>query len=172
MGTGAADIPRALLRGAARQHTHLEIVASDVRPEIVEAARRRSGSVAGLEVRLDPADRIAAPDGAFDVVHASMVLHHLEPWAAAGLLREMRRVSRRAVIINDLDRGQLWWLGARLLTALGTSNRYTRNDAPLSVRRAYRASEISSLAEQAGLVQRACHWTRPRYRYALVFEHV
>ena len=42
------------------------------------------------------------------------------------------------MIVNDLDRGWLWWAGAWLMSHLLTSNRYTRHDAALSVRRAYR----------------------------------
>ena len=94
--------------------------------------------MAGLEIRLAPGDHLDADDASFDVVHSSMVLHHLEPAAAVGLLAEMRRVARRAVIVNDLDRGRHWWLLARLLVAVTTRNEYTRHDAPLSVRRAYR----------------------------------
>ena len=101
-------------------------------------------------------------DSSFDVVHSSMVLHHLEPAAAVGLLAEMRRVARRAVIVNDLDRGRHWWLLARLLVALTTRNAYTRHDAPLSVRRAYRAAEVREMAARAGLVERASHRTFPR----------
>ncbi len=171
VGTGAADIPRGLLRRASSRQLQLEISATDVRPEIIELARLRAPPVPGLELRLAPGDHLDPDDASFDVVHSSMVLHHLEPAAAVGLLAEMRRVARRAVIVNDLDRGRHWWLLARLLVALTTRNAYTRHDAPLSVRRAYRAAEVRTLAARAGLVQRASHWTFPAYRYALVFEH-
>ena len=33
-------------------------------------------------------------DGAFDVAHASLVVHHLDPDAVDRLLREMARVAR------------------------------------------------------------------------------
>lgn len=169
VGTGAADIPRGLLRRAARHGAGLEIVATDVRPEIVELARRRMPA-AGLDVRLTSAERLDAADSSFDVVHSSMVLHHLEPAAALAQLREMARVARRAVIVNDLERGTVWWLGAHLLTLLATGNRYTRHDAPLSVRRAYRRSELSAMAGSVGLAHRATLRTLPGYRYAMVFE--
>jgi hypothetical protein len=98
------------------------------------------------------------------------VLHHLEPPEAVKLLREMARVAREAVIVNDLDRARPWLLGAQILSRLATRNRYTRHDAPLSVRRAYRPDELAALAKRAGLREGARLWTRPRYRYALVFE--
>ncbi len=170
VGTGGADIPRALVDEAARSNTALEVVATDVRPEIVACAWQTAADEPSFEVRLAAADRIDEPAGAFDVVHASLVLHHLDPVAAVALLREMGRVAARAVIINDLDRGRHWLLMARILTRLTTRNEYTRNDAPLSVHRAYRPNEVVRLAARAGLVQERRLWAWPRYRYALVFR--
>jgi hypothetical protein len=87
-------------------------------------------------------------------------------------MREMARVARRAVIVNDLDRSRRWLIGARLMSLLLTGNRYTRTDGPLSVRRAYRPAELIRIARQAGLVQERLLWARPRYRYALIFRHL
>ena len=67
------------------------------------------------------------------------------------LLREMGRVARLGVVVNDLDRTRLGWIGAWLIGHLLTRNRYTRSDAPLSVLRSYRAVEAKALLLSAGL---------------------
>ncbi|MGI8927997.1 MAG: methyltransferase domain-containing protein [Candidatus Limnocylindrales bacterium] len=170
VGTGAADIPRYLRRSSAYRYP-LTVVAADVRPEIVEVARRATSRTPDLVVRLGSPDGIDEADGSFDVVHASLVIHHLEPPEAVRMLREMARVASRAVIINDLERAKRWLIAATLLACLTTRNSYTRHDAPLSVRRAYRPNELRQLAERAGLVEEARYWARPRYRYAITFRH-
>jgi ubiquinone/menaquinone biosynthesis C-methylase UbiE len=170
VGTGAADIPRHLLRQAARHGIELAVTATEVRPEVLDIARGHSAATAQLLLEEGRTDGLDHGDNSFDVAHASLVLHHLEPPAATHLLREMGRVCRRAVIVNDLDRARRWWLGAWLLTRLTTANRYTRNDAPLSVRRAYRPNELSALAAGADLREVARLWDRLGHRYALVFE--
>jgi ubiquinone/menaquinone biosynthesis C-methylase UbiE len=169
VGTGAADTPLAVVRRAAAAGIRVDVVASDIRAEIVDFARRQAAATAAIQIEQAEPDHLAAADASFDVVHASLVLHHLEPPDAAALLGEMARVAARAVIINDLDRARLWWAGAWLLTRTMTGNRYTRHDAPLSVRRAYRPDEVRLMAERAGLRESARHWSLPRYRYALVF---
>jgi ubiquinone/menaquinone biosynthesis C-methylase UbiE len=170
VGTGAADIPRYLARRARAKGYDMEITATDVRPEIVALARERTTDPA-LEVRLDRPEAIGAPDASYDVVHASLLVHHLEPGTAAGLLAEMRRVARTAVIVNDLERRTVWLAFAMLLTLAGTRNRYTRNDAPLSVRRAYSLDELTALAARAGLRPAATYRTVPHHRHALVLVH-
>ena len=70
---------------------------------------------------------------------------------AVTLLREMGRVARLGVVVNDLDRSRLGWVGAWLIGHLLTGNRYTRHDAPLSVERAYRPDEMAGMLREAGL---------------------
>ena len=112
IGTGAADIPAALARSVPKHGPQLAISATDVRPEIVAAA---TTSVAASKVTVRLGRLEDERDGGFDVVHASLVLHHLEPAAAVSLLREMRRVARVGVVINDLQRGRRWALGVSLV---------------------------------------------------------
>jgi ubiquinone/menaquinone biosynthesis C-methylase UbiE len=152
VGTGAADIAVALR--AAGRGRRVEVVAVDNRREVLDAARSLSPSLAatdGLELAIADGRDLPFPDGAFDVAHASLVIHHLEPGEAIGFLCELKRVSRRGVVVNDLVRGRLYWAFAWLGARLITRNRFTRHDGPLSVRRAYTLPELRALLLAAGL---------------------
>ena len=154
VGTGGADIPVSLLADAVRRGRSLRVEAIDSRPEVIEAARLARPAlnrVAGLSLRVADGLALPYPDGAFDVAHCSMVVHHLEPAEAVALLREMARVARLGVVVNDLVRGRLFWTGAWVMSHAATRNRLTRTDAPLSVRRAYSREELRGLVEEAGL---------------------
>jgi SAM-dependent methyltransferase len=154
VGTGAADIPLALLARARVTGRPLSITATDSRPEILAAARRARPAIdrtAGLEMAIADGRALPYPDAAFDVAHASLVLHHLAPDEAVAFLRELRRVARHGIVVNDLVRGRLFWIGGWLLIHGMAMSRYTRNDGPLSVRRAYTRSELFELLATAGL---------------------
>lgn len=154
VGTGAADIPVALVRAAASTGRELRVTAVDSRREVLDAARavnRRLASTPGIELVLGDGRSLPWPDRSFDVVHASLVLHHLEPRDAVAFLAEASRLARRGVVVNDLVRARRHWLGAAVLLTLATRNRYTRHDGPLSVRRAYTRVELRALLAAAGL---------------------
>lgn len=84
-------------------------------------------------------------DASFDVVTCNLFLHHFHGDMARQLLAEMRRVARRAVLINDLERAWIPYWFIRLLAA--RFSRITRYDGPRSVRQAYTAAELDQLAQ-------------------------
>jgi hypothetical protein len=68
-------------------------------------------------------------------------------------LREMRRVCRGRLVVNDLARTPLAlglvWLATRVLPMHWMS----RHDGPLSVRRAYAPAELGDLFGAAGVTR-------------------
>ena len=107
VGAGACDIPLAFA-GARGPWRSVDVTAVDSRPEILDAARRIEPALVGRrDVHLDVADGRALPfpDGAFDVAHASLVLHHLDPVEAGRFLRELGRVASVGIVVNDLAPG-------------------------------------------------------------------
>ena len=169
-GTGAADIPVALLRSREPWAADLTVTAIDARLEVLEAAVAVHPAVArDGRLTLEVADGTHLPygDAAFDVAHASLLAHHLDRDSAIVLFREMARVARRGVVVNDLARGRLAYAGAWLLTRVATRNRYTRHDAPLSVRRAWRLEEMVELLAAAGLQPVGAWHGLARHRYAI-----
>jgi hypothetical protein len=95
----------------------------------------------------------------------SLALHHLETEQAIRALAEMRRVGRRLLVVNDLERSRAGLGGAWLFSRVLTRNRLTRHDAPLSVRRAYTRAEALALARTAG-------WVDPVVRAVVPFRFV
>jgi ubiquinone/menaquinone biosynthesis C-methylase UbiE len=163
VATGSADIPRALRAWLARRFGLVTVVATDLSPQILRLAGHTPG------VNLAAADGMQLPfaDRSFDLVACSLAVHHFAPAEAVALLRELGRVARAGVLVNDLVRSRLGYLGARLLGNALSSNPLTRHDGPLSVRRAYTRAELLELARSAGLVQvRISHDLG--YRVALV----
>jgi ubiquinone/menaquinone biosynthesis C-methylase UbiE len=95
-------------------------------------------------------DALALPfgDGAFDLVSCSLFAHHLDPHQLAQFAREALRVSRRAVLINDLVRHPvhlaLAFAGYPIMRS-----RVAWLDGLTSVRRAYVPAEIRSVLASA-----------------------
>lgn len=168
VGTGGADIPAALIAWARAHGLELSVEAVDASGSIIELARTAHREEPDLHLEVADGRSLPYPDDAFDIGHASLMAHHLDPDELARFLAELGRVSAVAVIINDLDRARRWLAIAYLITRLFTRNRITRYDGPLSVRRAYSPTELSAIASRAGLREVAHLRGFIGHRYALV----
>ncbi len=109
---------------------------------------KNSGASAAANAIKSPVvgDALALPfqDASFDLVDCSLFAHHLLPEDLVKFVNEGLRVSRIAVLINDLVRSPLHLAVVYAAMPLFRS-RITRHDAPASVRRAYTRKEISQL---------------------------
>lgn len=163
VGTGFADIPRALVRWARERDLPVEVTALDQHARILELARRTCAGYPEVHVQRADALALPFPDGSFNVVLASLLLHHMEGHEPVRLLRELNRVARRAVIVNDLRRGRWPFLVTRVSLRLLSRSRFVHHDGPLSVRRGFLPHELLELAQAAG-------WMRARVSRQVFFR--
>ncbi|HEY0303497.1 MAG TPA: methyltransferase domain-containing protein [Longimicrobiales bacterium] len=155
VATGSADIPLRIAQWARRHQHAVRIVASDIHPQMRELARRRCRDYP--EITVESANALALPyeTESFDASLLSLALHHFEGTQQTQVLREMARVSKRLVLVNDLERTRLNYVGARLLAlTYWHSNRLTRHDGPLSVLRSFTRAELQAIGRNAGLGDR------------------
>ena len=148
-GCGGGDMAALLGRWARRKGFRPRVVAVDANPAIAALAEERYGGE--LDVQVGDMRALELGDESVDVATCSLVLHHFDPADAVRALRELRRVARRGVVVNDLVRTRVGLIGAHAVAQLLTRNPITRHDAVLSVHRAYTRREFGVLLEEAGL---------------------
>src|SRR5574337_1125574 len=151
IATGGADIPRAICRWARKRKLPAAIEAVDQNDRVLAAAANWSIDFPEIRLRQAQAPPLPYQDRSFDYVIASLFFHHLTEAEGILLLREMARVARRGLLVNDLLRSRLAWLLTTMTTRLLSGNRLTRHDGPMSVLRGFRPLELRRMATQAGL---------------------
>jgi SAM-dependent methyltransferase len=150
VGTGGADLAVAMeSRGLSRGRT-VRVTAVDRDPAAARVAARTAAAARHVLVVLADARALPFADRSFDVVTSSMFLHHFAEADAAALLASFAKVARRAVIVNDLERGALPWAFIAVAARLARRSALFVHDAPLSVRRGFTVSELRALARRAG----------------------
>ena len=145
VAAGFGEVPRTAGEQLAHRGITLDITDLDRMPS--HLARGHRALVA---------DALSLPfrDGAFDLVSCSLFAHHLEPAELARFACEASRVSRCAVLINDLVRHPahltLVYAGFLLMRSY-----VSRVDGLASVKRAYVPQEMRAiLASSLGSSQR------------------
>lgn len=151
IGTGGADLPLHMIAHGERRGIRVNVTAIDRDPAAADFARRIARDDPRVRVLLADAKRLPFRERSFDVVTASMFLHHFDHGAIVDLLRRFRRVARRSVVINDLRRHRLPWAFIAIASRLTFRDAMFRHDAPLSVLRGFTDGELLRAAREAGV---------------------
>jgi len=161
IGAGGNDLQE-ILRPLGRR---FDVTALDINP-LMHGFAARHGHVSRPVT--GSAHTLTYEDRSFDIVHASLFLHHCTDQQAVLLLRRAARIARLGVIINDLHRHVFALAGISLLTALFARSPIVRNDARISVRRGFTRREFATIVQSAfaGDSTLSWHWA---FRWCLLF---
>jgi ubiquinone/menaquinone biosynthesis C-methylase UbiE len=140
VGSGAGDLPARLGEFLRAAGLAAKVVALDRDPTAVALARRE-----GLPVVLGDALRLPFADRSVDLVTAVKFAHHFNGPSLHRLLSEMARVAARRVVVLDIRRHWVAYLGIVAWSRAFTRDRLVRHDGPVSVLRGFTAAELSAL---------------------------
>jgi SAM-dependent methyltransferase len=142
VGCGSADVPAAVVRGLGRpmlavgfdaKRLHLQEVPREVAPV--------QGDVARLPFR----------PLSFDVVTASLFLHHFTDEALPELLRSLFALARKALVVNDLQRAWVPYLFGRAVFPPLFRSHVSVTDGLLSIRRGFTEHDLGEAFARAGI---------------------
>jgi ubiquinone/menaquinone biosynthesis C-methylase UbiE len=138
VGTGLADIPGEAARAAAKRHVQLRTVAVDEAESLLHAARPLVDHGICADAR-----HLPFADASVDVVTCSQVLHHFPDEEIPGVLHELHRVARHAVVVSDLRRSWIAATGFWLVTWPLGFHPVSRHDGFTSVLRGFTTGELA-----------------------------
>ncbi len=151
IATGGGDVPLGLWRLAQKSGVEVDILGIDISSCALEVAQARAKRAkASLQFAQADALRDELP-GDHDIVICSLFLHHLDEGDATALLGRMAAAARHRVLVSDLVRSSVVLMLVAAASRLVTRSTVVRTDATRSVRAAFTAGELRTLAGQAGM---------------------
>jgi SAM-dependent methyltransferase len=142
VGSGSGDVPVALRRALGGR---LTAVGVDIKLLHLQAAPAEL-----LRVVAD-AHRLPFSPGTFDVVTASLFLHHFDQSALPDLLRSLYALARRALVVNDLRRARVPYVFGRAVFPFLFKSRVSVEDGLISIRSSFREPELRAAFAAAGV---------------------
>lgn len=156
-GSGGGDMLRRIASKAGE--SSIELIGVDLNPWAKKSAEL-SAEVSGLneqatQIRYATANIFSfEPAKPVDIVISSLFTHHLSDEQIVRFLRWIHTRARRGWFINDLHRHPLPYHFIKLATRGFSNNRLIRNDAAVSVARAFTKHDWQRLLDRAGLLNR------------------
>lgn len=158
IGCGGGDTLLNIARWARKKNIAVELTGIDANNYIVAYAQKRCAPFP--EIRFEHHDVFSDTFARqqYDITICSLFCHHFTDKELITMFRQLHQQSGIAVIINDLHRHWLAYHSIKYITALFSKSRMVKYDAPLSVWRAFKRTELKSLIEQARITSYQLRW--------------
>ena len=167
IGFGGGDSIKQLSKFADNSNQLLFFYGVDMKTDCINYAEANLASLKNKKLICDDYRNIApALLEQIDVIHCSLFLHHLTDNEIISLFK-FGKEHGCILLANDLHRNWLAYYSIKFLTALFSKSWLVKNDACLSVRRAFRKSELESLLQQAGYTNYSVKWSWA-FRYIVI----
>jgi len=150
VGSGGGDMLRQIWAYAKERNPSLDLVGIDINPWAKQAAEQATPNEAPIRFETLDLFSLDATDRA-DFIISSLFAHHLSDHELVRFLQWMDHHATRGWFINDLHRHPLPYYFIKYVVKFFCRNRLIKHDAPLSVARAFIASDWLRLIKEAGI---------------------
>jgi len=140
-GSGLSEV----LLSLEKKYFHLDLFSLDMNKRACLYAKHISPN---LNIVCGNVLNLPFKNNSFDIVHASLFLHHFNEEEMEKILNSFNEKARLGIVINDLRRSVLAFAGIKILTWLFSKNSFVKNDGPLSVKRSFLKKEIKQLLSE------------------------
>ncbi len=159
VGFGGGDFIKIFSKFSDRNDLKLFFYGVDLKTDCIKYAEENLASLPNKELICDDYRNISPSLlEKIDIIHCSLFLHHLSNEEIIGLFK-FGKDHGCMILANDLHRNWLAYYSIEFLTALFSRSWLVKNDAGISVRRAFRKNELESLLKQAGYKKFFVKWS-------------
>ncbi|MBX2895349.1 MAG: methyltransferase domain-containing protein [Cyclobacteriaceae bacterium] len=167
LGCGSGEMLRIIGRIAKKQNRTVTLQGFDANPHITTYATTHSNGFKNISFFAANVFDAKFQQQSFDIIIATLFTHHFTDQQLTELLRAWKQQARVGIIINDIHRHPLAYYSIKWLTLVFSKSEMVKYDAPLSVLRAFKKSDLEKILNGAGIKHYTLRW-RWAFRWQLI----
>ncbi|MFC4096709.1 methyltransferase domain-containing protein [Euzebyella saccharophila] len=169
VGCGDGEMLRRVVKWARDHSVQLKCYGVDLNPVSLELAQEKSRSYPEITYLNRNVNDWDANDMPVDIILCTLTLHHIEDAQQKQFLNTLQELSRRAVIINDLQRSKLAYVLFGWFSTIFMKTKMAKHDGKVSIRRGFVKQDLRKLAESLPQANHAISW-QWAFRYIWVIR--
>lgn len=151
LGCGSGDSMRAYADWARKNNFKVQLTGVDMNADVIEYLKKHCSTYPEITgITADYQDFLDR-NSSVDIVHCSLFCHHLNEDELLKMFTYFSEKVTTGFVINDLQRNWLAYYSAWVFTRLFNGTILAKNDGPVSVLRAFKASELKHLLGKANI---------------------
>jgi 2-polyprenyl-3-methyl-5-hydroxy-6-metoxy-1,4-benzoquinol methylase len=168
LGCGGGDILKLVAKWAVKKGYDVELIGFDANPHIIDYAKENCIGLPEITFAIQDIFSDEFKSQKFDIILCTLFTHHFHEDDLAKIFKQFKEQSNLGVIINDLHRHWLAFYSIRILTILFSKSDMVKNDGPLSVKRAFKKSDLKQIMSNTSITKYSLKWMWA-FRWQLIF---
>ncbi len=169
IGCGGGDMLKLMAKWLAKQGFPATLWGIDANDFMIKFAQKRTQNITNIHYIQENIFSENFQQRQFDVVTMTLFCHHFTDAELLGLFKQLKNQARIGFIINDIHRHWFAYHSIAWITRLFLQSYLVKNDAKLSVWRAFKKQELVNLLQEAGYTRFSIRW-KWAFRWEVVVE--
>ncbi|HTF80326.1 MAG TPA: methyltransferase domain-containing protein [Cytophagales bacterium] len=164
IGCGAGDNLKAIHQWGKEQGYRLKLYGLDIKADAVQYAQKNTDDLS-IHYIVDSYENLESIPYSFDIAICCLFCHHFHEDALKKLIQILSKKCNIGFVINDLHRHWIAYYFISWVAKLFSKSYLFKNDAPLSVARAFKKKDLDLLLNEHGPYHIQWKWA---YRWLVV----
>lgn len=158
LGCGSGDILKLIRKSISKKGFAAALTGIDANPNIVAYAKEHTPDSAEINYESVNIFSDDFRNKNFDIVTGTLFFHHFTDAQLIDFFRQLKKQVRLGIIINDIHRHWFAYYSIKWLTQIFSKSTMVKNDAPVSVMRAFKKNELKNILFQAQILNYSIKW--------------
>jgi 2-polyprenyl-3-methyl-5-hydroxy-6-metoxy-1,4-benzoquinol methylase len=147
LGCGSGEMLRIIDLWGRQKSLNLNLVGIDANPNIIAIAKKNLRDRPNIHLRTLNIFSKEFHDQQYDIVIGTLFYHHFPDKQLTQFFSQLRQQVSLGFVINDIHRHWLAYYSIKILTQFFSKSSMVKYDAPLSVLRAFKKSELEEILQ-------------------------
>jgi SAM-dependent methyltransferase len=158
LGCGGGEMLKLIALWARKHSVRVELIGIDANQHVVNYAKNNTSEFSEISFITGNVLSEELMSMQADIITATLFTHHFSDEDLIRLLQRAKKSASVGLAINDLHRHWFAFRSINLLTALFSKSPLVKNDAGLSVLRAFKKHELVNILQAAGINKYSIKW--------------
>ena len=170
IGSGGGDTLRQIAKWFDKKNIKAKLTGIDANDFMINYAQNKSQKFPQINYeKLNVFDIDSKNENKYDWATMSLFCHHFTDEELVLIFKNIQKLTSKGFIINDLHRNPIAYYSIYFLTRLFNGSYLVKNDAPLSVLRAFKKQDLIKILEKAEIKNYRIKW-QWAFRFQVIVE--
>lgn len=158
LGCGGGDMLMVMANWAKKKGIDAQFIGIDANDFMIDFAKKRTTNYAKISYLHENIFSEEFKEKSFDIITMTLFCHHFDDGSLVKIFKQFKKQSRIGIVINDIHRHWFAYHSIAWITKLFLKSYLVKNDAKLSVWRAFRRHDLVKIIQEAGFTKYSIRW--------------